>query len=108
MPGVPVSTAAGRKLLENQAMKLLLGIGMIVVLCSCSSPGQVHTSFNYNGQPINSMDLTDSHYYMDDDERASGATGSPMFPHYSVDPFCASTCQSKGHAADACNRACGF
>ena len=54
------------------------------------------------------MDLTDPHFYMDDDERASGATGAPMVPHYTVDPFCASKCQSTGHAADSCNRACGF
>lgn len=90
-------------------MKLLLGIGMILVLCSCASPGQVHTSFNYNGQSLHPMDLTDPHFYMDDDEHASGAgTGLPMVPHYTVDPFCASTCQSRGHSADSCNRACGF
>ena len=90
-------------------MKPLLGIGMILVLCACGSPGQVHTSLNYNGQSLHSMDLTDPHFYMDDDEHASAAaTGSPMIPHYTVDPFCASTCQSRGHSADSCNRACGF
>ncbi len=96
--------------LENQMMKSLLGIGMILALCACASPGQVHTSFNTNsnGQSLHSMDLTDPHFYMDDDEHAAGATGVPMVPHYNVDPFCASKCQSTGHAADSCNRACGF
>ena len=99
-------------------MKSLLGIGTMLALCACGSPGQVHTSFssngfssngfNSNGQSLHSMDLTDPHFYMDDDERASGATGAPMVPHYTVDPFCASKCQSTGHAADSCNRACGF
>jgi hypothetical protein len=89
-------------------MKLLLGVGMILALCSCGSAPQVHTSLNYNGQSMQSMDLTDPHFYMDDDERASSAAGSPMLPHYSVDPFCASSCQSRGHSADACNRSCGF
>jgi hypothetical protein len=90
-------------------MKRLPGIGMTLVLCSCGSPGQVHRSFNYNGQSLHSMDLTDPHFYMDDDERASGgATGSPAVPHYTVDPSCASTCQSRGHSADSCSGACGF
>lgn len=89
-------------------MKSLLGIGMILALSACGSPGQVHTSFNYNGQSLHSTDLTDPHFYMDDDERGSSATGAPMVPHYTVDPFCASKCQSTGHTADSCNRACGF
>jgi len=90
-------------------MKPLLSIGMMLALCACSSPGQVHTSLNYNGQSLHSMDLTDPHFYMDDNEGASaGATGSPALPHYTVDPLCAATCQSSGHLADSCNRACGF
>jgi len=90
-------------------MKPLLGIGMILVLCACSSPGQVHTSLNYNGQSLHSMDLTDPRFYMNDDDNGSSAAAGPtMMPHYTVDPLCASTCQSRGHAADSCNRACGF
>jgi len=55
------------------------------------------------------MDLTDPRFYMDDDERTSGGgSASPTVPHYTVDPFCASTCQSKGHSADSCSRGCGF
>jgi hypothetical protein len=57
---------------------------------------------------MHSMDLTDPRFYMDDDERGSGSAGPPMLPHYTVDSFCASTCQSRGHPADSCNRACGF
>ena len=45
--------------------------------------------------------------YMDDDERGSSVAATPVPPH-SVDPFCASACQSKGHPLDSCNRACGF
>jgi hypothetical protein len=90
-------------------MKPLLGIGMVLVLCACGSAAQVQTSFNHNGQSLHSTDLTDPHFYMDDDERSSGvATGPSMLPHYAVDPFCASSCQSRGHPADSCNRACGF
>ena len=89
-------------------MKALLGIGMILVLCACGGPGQVHTSLNYNGQSLHSMDLTDPHFYMDDEERSSSTAGATMVPHYTVDPFCASSCQSRGHSADSCNRACGF
>ena len=103
----------GRMSLENQIMKSLIGIGMILALCACGNPGQVRTSFSSNGfssngQSLHSMDLTDPHFYMDDDEHASGATGAPMVPHYTVDPFCASKCQSTGHAAESCNRICGF
>jgi uncharacterized protein YfeS len=55
------------------------------------------------------MDLTDPHFYMDDDEAGAGvASAPPSFPHYSVDPFCASSCQSKGGSAGYCDRACGF
>ncbi len=90
-------------------MKPLLGIAMILVLCACSSPGQVHTSMNYNGQSLHSMDLTDPHFYMNDDDNGSStAGGATMVPHYTVDPFCASTCQSRGNSLNSCNRACGF
>ena len=90
-------------------MKPLLAVGMLLVLCSCGSPGQVNTSLNYNGQSLHSMDLTDPRFYMDDDERTSGGgSASLTVPHYTVDPFCASTCQSKGHSADSCSRGCGF
>jgi hypothetical protein len=88
-------------------MKPLLAIGMLLALCSCSSVGQVQTSLNYNGQSLHSMDLTDPHFYMDDDERGT-AVGATALPHYTVDPFCASTCRSTRHSADFCNRACGF
>ena len=50
-------------------MKPLLGIGMVLVLCACGSAPQVQTSINHNGQSLHSMDLTDPHFYMDDDER---------------------------------------
>jgi hypothetical protein len=90
-------------------MKALLGIVAALVLCACSSAPQVHTSFYYDRPPIHSMDLTDPHFYMDDDEAGAGvASAPPSFPHYSVDPFCASSCQSKGGSAGYCDRACGF
>lgn len=89
-------------------MKPLLGIGMVVALCACAGPGQVHTSLDYNGQSAHTMDPTDPRFYMDD-EHGSGAGARPVaVPHYSVDPFCASTCQSRGRSLDSCNRACGF
>ena len=89
-------------------MRPLLTVGMVLVLCSCSSVGQVQTSLNYNGQSLHSLDLTDPRFYMDDDAGGSTASGPPPIPHYTIDPFCASTCQTRGHSADSCNRACGF
>ena len=88
-------------------MKLLFGVGMLLVLCACESMPQVHTSMSYNGQAVHSMDPTDPRFYMDDDKDASG-TGVPQVPHYAVDPFCASTCQSKGGGENYCSNACGF
>jgi len=88
-------------------MKPLLAIGMLLALCSCGSVGQVQTSLNYNNQSLHSMDLTDPRFYMDD-ERGPVDAGAPPVSHYVIDPFCESSCQSRGHAADSCNRACGF
>jgi hypothetical protein len=85
----------------------LLAIGMLLALCSCSTVSEVRTSLDYNGQSLHSMDLTDPHFYMDDDERGSAAAATAL-PHYTVDPFCASKCRSRGHSAESCNRACGF
>jgi hypothetical protein len=88
-------------------MKVLVGIAMLLVLCGCESMPQVQTSMNYNGQSFSSMDLTDPHFYMDDDNKSS-SLAAPQMQQYSVDPFCASTCQSRGGTPNACNSACGF
>lgn len=87
-------------------MKTLIGIVMAMSLCACGSAPQVHMSSSVNGQLSPSMDFTDPHFYMDDD-RSSPNFATPS-RYYSIDGICMSRCQSRGGAADYCNRACGY
>ena len=87
-------------------MKVVLSIAAALLLCSCGSAPQVHTSSRYNGQSMPAMDMTDPHFYMDDDRPAPELAGPSQY--HSVDGFCASNCQSRGGPAGYCNRACGF
>ena len=87
-------------------MKALLVIGIVMLLCSCGTTPQVHTSFSHDGRSFSSMDMTDPHFYMDDDRPAPEVATPPQY--HSVDGFCASNCQSRGGGAGYCNKACGF
>jgi hypothetical protein len=87
-------------------MKTLIVTVMALSLCACGSAPQVRMSSSVNGQPSPSMDFTDPHFYMDDD-RSQPGFGTPS-GYRSVDGICTSRCQSRGGAADYCNRACGY
>ena len=87
-------------------MKVLLVISLAILLCSCATDSQVHTSLNHNGQSMPGMDFTSPQFYMDDDRPPPDSY--PRSQLHSVDGFCASNCQSRGGAANYCNRACGF
>jgi len=71
-------------------MKGLLIIAATLLLCSCASDGQVRTSASFNGQAIPALDMTDPHYYMNDDAAApSGPAASPPpIPRYGIDGYC--------------------
>jgi len=71
-------------------MKALFAIAAALLLCSCASDGQFRTSTSFNGQSFHSMDMTDPHFYMDDDAPpASGAAASvPAMPRYGIDGYC--------------------
>jgi hypothetical protein len=71
-------------------MKALFAVAAALLLCSCASDGQFRTSTSFNGQSFQSMDMTDPHFYMNDDAPpSSGAAASvPAMPHYGIDGYC--------------------
>ena len=87
-------------------MKTLIGIVMAMSLCACGSAPQVHMSSGYNGQPPPAMDLTDPHFYMDDDKPPPDFATPARY--HSVDGICMSSCLSRGGSTGYCNRACGY
>ena len=87
-------------------MKTLIGIAMIILLCSCESAPPVHMSSSVNGQAMPAMDLTDPHFYMDDDRASPNFSAPPQYR--TVDGMCLSTCQSRGGSTGYWNRACGY
>jgi hypothetical protein len=86
-------------------MKTLIGIVMAMSPCACGSAPQVHMSSSYNGQPSPTMDLTDPHFYMDDDRPPPNFATSSKY--HSVDGTCRSNCQSRSGSTGYCNCACG-
>jgi hypothetical protein len=87
-------------------VKVLFVVSMAILLCSCGTASQVHTSLNHNGQSISGMDLTSPQFYMDDDRAPPDSYARTQLN--SVDGFCAANCQSRGGSAAYCGRACGF
>jgi hypothetical protein len=77
-------------------MKVLCVVAALV-LSSCASDGQFRTSTTFNGQSFGSMDLTNPHFYIDDDARptAGSAAAVPAVPHYGIDGYCG-YCQRRG------------
>jgi hypothetical protein len=78
-------------------MKVLVVVAAALMLCSCASDGQFRTSTSVNGQSFHSMDMTDPHFYMDEDAGPSsgGAAYAPSVPHYGIDGYCG-YCQRRG------------
>ena len=71
-------------------MKALLIAATVVLLSSCASDGQFRTSTSFNGQSFQSMDMTDPHFYMNDDAPASPGVAAlvPPIPRYGIDGYC--------------------
>jgi hypothetical protein len=61
-----------------------------LLLSSCAAfDGQVRTSTSFNGQSFQSMDMTDPHFYMDDDAGpANRAPSVQPIPRYGIDGYC--------------------
>ena len=78
-------------------MRAVLCVVAALVLSSCASDGQFRTSTSFNGQSFGSMDMTDPHFYMDDDAgpTAGSAAAAPPVPHYGIDGYCG-YCQRRG------------
>jgi outer membrane biogenesis lipoprotein LolB len=71
-------------------MRALLIAAAVLLLSSCASDGQFRTSTSFNGQSFGSMDMTDPHFYMDDDAPPSSGHAVPMqsIPRYGIDGYC--------------------
>jgi len=71
-------------------MKALLIAAAVLLLSSCASDGQFRTSTSFDGQSFQSMDLTNPHFYMDDDAAppSSVAPSVPPIPVYGIDSYC--------------------
>jgi len=72
-------------------MKASLIAVAVLLLCSCASfEGPAHTSTSFNGQSFQSMDMTNPHFYMDNDEVPS-STRAPSVrptPPSGIDSYC--------------------
>jgi hypothetical protein len=95
-------------------MKILLGVLLVLVLCSCAGAPTMRASFNgntYTSGPTSVDDarLRSPQFYMNDDgpplERAGPAQSTPF---HAVDGFCAASCQASWHSSEYCSRACGI
>jgi hypothetical protein len=71
-------------------MRALLIAGAALLLSSCAEfDGPVRTSTSFNGQSFHSMDMTDPHFYMDDDAAPSNrAPSAQPIPRYGIDGYC--------------------
>jgi hypothetical protein len=72
-------------------MKALLIAATTLLLSSCAAfDGPVRTSTSFNGQSFYSMDITDPHFYMDDDAAPSSNRASSVqpMPRYGIDGYC--------------------
>ena len=72
-------------------MKTLLITAAALLLSSCAAfDGPVHTSTSFNGQSFYSIDMTDPHFYMDDDASPSSnrAPSVSPIPRYGIDGYC--------------------
>jgi hypothetical protein len=72
---------------------MLLIAASALLLSSCASfdtPGPVHTYSSIGGQSFQSMDMTNPHFYMDNDEVPSSnrATAVPPIPRNGIDGYC--------------------
>jgi hypothetical protein len=90
---------------QGDAMKAILSLVLILVLCSCADYPQMRTSVNYGGQVVpGSMTITDPHFYMDDERSDGAAVPGQGY----TDSYCSSRCVGYGHSTAYCNRACGY
>jgi hypothetical protein len=72
-------------------MKAILIAAGALLLSSCAAfDGPVRTSTSFNGQSFYSMDMTDPHFYMDDDAPPSSNRAPPVppIPRYGIDGYC--------------------
>jgi hypothetical protein len=78
-------------------MRSTLIVVAALTLSACASDGQLRTSTSFNGQAFHSMDMTDPHFYMDDDAAPGSvaAPSVPAMPHYGIDGYCG-YCQGRG------------
>lgn len=97
-------------------MKTLLGIGSILLLCSCAATpvmnGSIQSSFNgttYTSGPTNANDprLRSPQFYMNDDKSPVLQPTVPARSQFSsADDLCVANCQAGHYAAAYCNQAC--
>ena len=78
-------------------MRSTLIVVAALTLSACASDGQLRTSTSFNGQAFHSMDMTDPHFYMDDDAppASTAAPSMPAMPRYGIDGYCG-YCQGRG------------
>jgi len=71
-------------------MKMLWALAAALLLSSCASDGAFRTSTSFNGQSFSSFDMTNPHFYMDDDGSPSSDAQSSMYraPVYGIDGYC--------------------
>ena len=68
----------------------LIAVGVLLLSSCASFEGPVHTSTSFNGQSYQSMDMTNRHFYMDDDEVPSSTPGPSVrpTPPSGIDSYC--------------------
>ena len=72
-------------------MKALWIAAVVLLLPACAAfDGPVRTSTGFDGQSFHSMDMTDPHFYMDDDAAPPSSRAAPVqpIPRYGLDGYC--------------------
>jgi len=60
-------------------LKVIFYTTLACMLCSCASTGDFHSSYSFNGMTAPSMDLSDMHYYMNDDKAQAPILSNPNY-----------------------------
>ncbi len=73
---------------------IVLCVSCALILCSCATGGGINSSYSFNGMTAPSMNLSDMHYYMNDDYGQAPILSNPNFQSdQGSGPICNPNCR---------------